>query len=236
MLRALALAATLASALRPAHRPARRLAPLREYTLDDVPIASPLAPCANYILVKVDEALDSTKGGVFLTGQAVEKPSAGVVVAAGPGAAHPDTGVVMPMPVAGDDKVLYGKFDGSAIKYCGVDHQLIRDDDVLLSWRDDMTLDSVNCISDRVLIAVAKAEEATASGIALAAGVNEQTKTSAGKVVKVGGGRLAADGTPMPMPVAVGESVKFRDYAGSEVKLEGADYIVCRASDCLAKW
>ena len=87
--------------------------------------------------------------------------------------------------------------------------------------------------------------------------MSEQTKTSAGKVVKVGAGRLAADGSAMPMPVAVGESVKFRDYAGagaalprgaapslhtqpaqagSEVKLEGVDYVVCRASDCLAKW
>ena len=74
---------------------------------------------SNYILVKIDDGIDATKGGVFLPDQAKEKPSAGIVVAAGPGLAHPDTGVVIPMPVAAGDKVLYGKFDGTSVKHRG---------------------------------------------------------------------------------------------------------------------
>ena len=108
----------------------RDTASLRDYTLDDAPIGGPLEPVANYILVKIDDGIDATKGGVFLPDQAKEK-LAGIVVAAGEGKSHPDTGVVIPNPVGEGDRVLYGKFDG--IAYCGEDHQLIRDDDILLS-------------------------------------------------------------------------------------------------------
>lgn len=224
----------------PARRAARPGAVLlREtYTLDDVPIGSPLEPVSNYILVKIDDGIDATKGGVFLPDQAKEKPSAGIVVAAGPGKAHPDTGTVVPMPVAAGDKVLYGKFDGTSVKYCGVDHQLISDGDVLLAWGgdDSMVKDAVRCVSDNVLVSVKKVEEETASGIALAAGVAEQSRTASGVVVKVGEGKIAANGVAVPVPVTPGESVKFRDYAGADIKLEGEDYVVVRVADCLAKW
>jgi chaperonin GroES len=55
-------------------------------------------------------------------------------------------------------------------------------------------------------------------------------------VVTPGAGRAAADGASVPVPVSVGESVKFRDYAGADVRLDGDDYIVVRVPDCLAKW
>ena len=210
---------------------------MREYTLDDVAIGSALSPVGNYALVKLNDGVDETAGGVFLPDQAKEKPSAGSVIAAGPGRSHPDTGTLMPMPIAEGEKVLYGKFDGTPIKYCGEDHQLIRDDDVLLAWSEgDMTLENVRCISDRILISVSKVEDTTVSGLALAPGAAEQSKTSAGKVVKIGEGKLSSSGAPMPVPVEVGEYVKFRDYAGAEVKLDNNDYVICRMSDCLAKW
>ena len=216
----------------------RRQTSLRDYTLDDAPIGGPLEPVANYILVKIDDGIDATKGGVFLPDQAKEKPSAGIVVAAGAGKAHPDTGVVVPNPVTEGDRVLYGKFDGTSVKYCGEDHQLIKDDDILLSWAGDasMTLGEVKCVADNVLVQVTKVEEETASGIALAAGVSEQTRTTSGVVVKTGTGRVAADGASVPVPVEVGESVKFKDYAGADIRLDGEDYIVVRVPDCLAKW
>merc|ERR1719174_86808 len=158
-----------------------------EYTLDDTPIGGPLEPTSNYILVRIDDGIDATKGGVFLPDQAKEKPSAGVVVAAGPGKAHPDTGVVVPIPVAEGDRVLYGKFDGTSVKYCGTDHQLMEDVDILLSWAGDaaMSLGNVKCVADNVLVQVTKFEEDTSSGIALAAGVSDQTRTSTGTVVKI---------------------------------------------------
>ena len=112
---------------------------LRDYTLDDAPIGGPLEPVANYILVKIDDGIDATKGGVFLPDQAKEKPSAGIVVAAGAGKAHPDTGVVVPNPVTEGDRVLYGKFDGTSVKYCGEDHQLIKDDGTISASRGAFT-------------------------------------------------------------------------------------------------
>ena len=99
-----------------------------------------------------------------------------------------------------------------------------------------MTLGEVKCVADNVLVQVTKNEEETASGIALAAGVSEQTRTTSGVVVKTGTGRIAADGASVPVPVQVGESVKFKDYAGADIRLDGEDYIVVRVPDCLAKW
>lgn len=215
---------------------AQALAPLRAFTLDDAPIGSALEPLSNYVLVRVASAQDATKGGILLPENAKEKPTEGVVVACGPGRTHPDTGVLMPVPVKPGASVMYGKYDGVAINYCGDDHQLIRDDDILLSWDDDLTLDSAVPVRDRILIEADKIEDTTSSGIALAPGVAEQQKTSTGKIVKVGDGRLSSAGSMMPMPVNVGDSVKYRDYAGSDIKLEGTDFVVCRMVDCLAKW
>ena len=81
------------------------------------------------------KGIDATKGGVFLPDQAKEKPSAGIVVAAGEGKSHPDTGVVIPNPVGEGDRVLYGKFDGTSVKYNGEDHQLIKDDGTVSASR-----------------------------------------------------------------------------------------------------
>ncbi|KAJ8609341.1 hypothetical protein CTAYLR_009294 [Chrysophaeum taylorii] len=228
--------AVMASAYALSVAPLRMTATTSEYTLDDMAIGSGIEPLGNYLLIRVAASLDATTGGVLLPDKAKEKPTEGIVVACGPGRTHPDTGVLMPVPVAEGDRVLYGKYDGTSLKYCGEDHQLIRDDDVLLAWEGDKTLDSVRPVRDRLLLEVTKVEDTTTTGIALAPGVAEQQKTSAGTVIKVGEGRLASSGTIMPMPVEVGYSVKYRDYAGSEVKIEGKDYVVCRMIDCLAKW
>ena len=201
-------------------------------------IGSPLEPLSNYLLVKVGSTVEATAGGVLLPEKSKEKPTEGVVVAVGPGKAHPETGVVLPMPVSVGEKVMYGKYDGTSVKYCGEDHQLIRDDDILMAWDADTTLtvESARPVRDRVLMKPELAVEETASGIALAPGVAEQQKTSVGKVLKIGDGRLAADGRPVPVPVDIGDFVKYRDYAGIEVKVSGQEYIISRFVDCIAKW
>ena len=139
MLRLSLLAALPATLALIAPTTVRTKVQLRDYTLDDAPIGGPLEPVANYILVKIDDGIDATKGGVFLPDQAKEKPSAGIVVAAGEGKSHPDTGVVIPNPVGEGDRVLYGKFDGTSVKYNGEDHQLIKDDGTLAASRGAVT-------------------------------------------------------------------------------------------------
>ena len=73
--------------------------------------------------------------------------------------------------------MLYGKFDGRQEIPRGRS-SIIKDDDILLSWVGDasMTLGEVKCVADNVLVQVTKVEEETASGIALAVGVSEQTR------------------------------------------------------------
>ena len=56
------------------------------------------------------------------------------------------------------------------------------------------------------------------------------------QVVAVGPGRTAADGGLVPMSVETGDLIKFRDFAGSEVSLQGVDYRVMKIGEVLAKW
>lgn len=208
-----------------------------EIMLEGRPISGPLKPLGNYILVKNSEAAAETAGGIVLPDQAKEKPTEGVVVSAGPGYTHVETNVLIPMPVAEGQSVLYGKFDGSKIDYDGQEHTLIRDEDILLVFEGaKMTLDAVTPAWDRILVKIEAGDEETSSGIVLAPTSGSSASASEGQVVKVGKGKVASNGELSPMPIEAGEWVKFREYAGSEVRVEGEPYVLVKASDCLAKW
>ena len=123
------------------------------------------------------------------------------------------------------------------VDYDGADHTLIRDEDVLLVYNgDEMKLENCEPSGDRILVKVEKDTAATASGIVVAPTSGAASRASEGQVMAVGKGRISSAGEPVPMDVSVGEYVKFRDYAGSEVRVGGVDYIVVKATDCLAKW
>mmetsp|Transcript_22994 Transcript_22994/g.28657 ORF Transcript_22994/g.28657 Transcript_22994/m.28657 type:complete len:210 (-) Transcript_22994:408-1037(-) len=159
-----------------------------ELTIDEIPIASEVEPLHNYMLIKVASTVDATSGGVLLPEKAKEKPTEGIVVACGPGRIHPDTAFLMKTVIPVGSRVLYGKFDGTPLKYCGEDHQLIRDDDVLLAWQGEetLTIDNATPIRDRVLLKVTKAEDVTTTGIALAPGVAQQQKNFNRTSCKIG--------------------------------------------------
>jgi len=70
----------------------------------------------------------------------------------------------------------------------------------------------------------------------LAKSSTSENKPSTGEVVKVGPGKMASSGTRMPMDVAPGDMVKYRDYAGNEVEIEGKEYSVVKMVDVLAKY
>ncbi|MDD3114958.1 MAG: co-chaperone GroES [Anaerovibrio sp.] len=86
-------------------------------------------------------------------------------------------------------------------------------------------------LGDRVVIEVAEAEAKTASGIILADTAKE--KPMKGIVVAAGPGEYK-DGGRVPMDVKVGDAVIYSKYAGTEVKVEGKDYLIVRQSDILA--
>ncbi len=86
-------------------------------------------------------------------------------------------------------------------------------------------------LEDRVVIKVLEQEETTASGIVLPDTAKE--KSTKGKVMAAGPGRYDDSGKLIPMPVTEGDVVVFAKYAGTELKLDGEDYLVLRASDLI---
>jgi chaperonin GroES len=83
-----------------------------------------------------------------------------------------------------------------------------------------------------VLIERAKAEDKTKGGIILPEGSKEKPKE--GKIVAVGQGRLSEAGERLPFQVKKGDRVLFKSYAGTDVKLDGKDYILMSEEEILA--
>lgn len=82
-------------------------------------------------------------------------------------------------------------------------------------------------LADRVIVEVAAAEEKTASGIIIPDTAKE--KPQKGKIVAVGSGKKDE-----PMTVKVGDSVLYGKYAGTEISVEGKEYLIMRESDIFA--
>ncbi len=86
---------------------------------------------------------------------------------------------------------------------------------------------NIQPLADRVLIEPLQAETQTASGLYIPDSAKE--KPQQGKVVAIGNGTKDE-----PMTVKVGDTVLYGKYAGTELKLEGNDYLMMRESDILA--
>lgn len=209
-----------------------------EITLDGQEIRGPITPLGNFILVKVKDTLTATAGGVLLPDQAKERPTEGLVMEAGPGKIHPFTGKRIDNPIQVGMSVVYGKFDGRPIEYKGEECQMIRDDNVLLAYEGvTMKLDNVVPIRDWVLIELDEkfggAPQQTKSGVVIAQQVFKDDVPCEGVVRKVGEGRMASEGNFTPIPVKEGDFVKFKDYAGNDVMIEGKPYSVVKSVDIL---
>ena len=86
-------------------------------------------------------------------------------------------------------------------------------------------------LGDRVVIKNMEAEETTKGGIILTAAAKE--KPLMAEVIAVGPGGVV-DGKEVVMNVKVGDQVIYSKYAGTEVKLDGVEYIIVKQSDILA--
>ena len=87
-------------------------------------------------------------------------------------------------------------------------------------------------LGDRVVLKQLEAEETTKSGIVLP-GI-AQEKPQQAEIIAVGPGGIV-DGKEVEMQVAVGDKVIYSKYAGTEVKLDGEEFIVVRQNDIVAK-
>jgi chaperonin GroES len=88
-------------------------------------------------------------------------------------------------------------------------------------------------LGDRVIVKPQEPEQKTKSGIVLPDSAQE--KPQSGEVIEVGPGRINDDGKAIPLSVKKGDIVIFSKYGGTEIKVDGEDYLIVRESDILAK-
>ncbi|MBR4131707.1 MAG: co-chaperone GroES [Oscillospiraceae bacterium] len=89
----------------------------------------------------------------------------------------------------------------------------------------------LNPLADRVLLKAVETEETTASGIILSTATKEKPEVF--EVVSAGPGGMI-DGNEVKMVVKPGDRVVTSKYSGTEVKLDGTEYVIVRQSDILA--
>ena len=89
-----------------------------------------IRPLHDRVLVKRVEEEAKTKGGIIIPDSAKEKPIEGIVVAAGNGKVL-DNGDVRKLEVKSGDRVLFGKYSGTEVKIEGVEHLILREEDIL---------------------------------------------------------------------------------------------------------
>lgn len=90
---------------------------------------------------------------------------------------------------------------------------------------------NVRPLHDRILVRRMPEEEKTAGGIIIPDTAKE--KPQRGEIVATGKGRHTEDGKTIPLDVKAGDKVLFSKYAGTELKLNGAEYLMMREEDIL---
>ena len=90
---------------------------------------------------------------------------------------------------------------------------------------------TIKPLADKVVVKKLQAGETTKSGIILSSGA--QQKPQIAEIIAVGPGGIV-DGNEIKMEVRVGQKVIIRDYAGTNVKLDGEEYIIVRQDDIAA--
>ncbi|MCA1927866.1 MAG: co-chaperone GroES [Calditerrivibrio sp.] len=90
---------------------------------------------------------------------------------------------------------------------------------------------SIKPLQDRVLVKRLDAEEKTASGLIIPDTAKE--KPQEGEVIATGPGKVMENGTKVELTVKAGDKVLFSKYAGTEVKIDGTEYLIMREDDIL---
>jgi len=86
-------------------------------------------------------------------------------------------------------------------------------------------------LQDRIMVKRLEEEQKTKGGIIIPDTAKE--KPIEGKVVAVGKGKVMEDGKVLPLDVKVGDKVLFSKYGGTEVKIDGEEYLIMREDDIL---
>lgn len=91
---------------------------------------------------------------------------------------------------------------------------------------------TIKPLEDRIVVRPLEAETVTASGLVIPDTAKERPQEA--EVIAVGPGRIAENGTRIPVDVNVGDKVIFSKYGGTELKYNGQEYLVLSARDVLA--
>ena len=89
-----------------------------------------IRPLQDRVIVKRLEEEGKTKGGIIIPDTAKEKPAEGIVIAVGKGKTA-DDGKLIKLDVKAGVRILFGKYSGTEVKIDGVEHLIMREDDIL---------------------------------------------------------------------------------------------------------
>ena len=90
---------------------------------------------------------------------------------------------------------------------------------------------NVTPLNDRILVKRVDEEQTTAGGLIIPDSAKE--KPQKGEIVAAGKGKTTDDGTKIPLEVKVGDQILFGKYSGTELKLDGVEYLMMREDDVL---
>jgi len=90
---------------------------------------------------------------------------------------------------------------------------------------------NIRPLHDRIIVERVEEETTTAGGIIIPDSAKE--KPQKGKIVAVGKGKITEDGKVLALDVKVGDEVLFGKYSGTDVKIEGKEYLMMREDDIL---
>jgi chaperonin GroES len=90
----------------------------------------------------------------------------------------------------------------------------------------------VKPLEDRIIVKALDAEEKTAGGIIIPD--NAKEKPQRGEVMAIGPGKISDKGAKIEMSLKKGDKILYGKYSGTEVKIDGEEYIIMRESDVLA--
>ena len=86
-------------------------------------------------------------------------------------------------------------------------------------------------LEDRIVVRPSKSEETTASGLVIPDTAKE--KPQRGEIVAAGKGRITEEGKVTPLDVKIGDKILFGKYSGTELKLNGEEYLMMKEEDIL---
>ncbi len=86
-------------------------------------------------------------------------------------------------------------------------------------------------LHDRLIVERLEGQDKTASGLYIPDSAKEKPQT--GRVIAVGKGRIKEDGKVTPLDIKAGDTILFGKYSGTEVKLDGTEFLIMREEDVL---